>query len=138
MRAFRRCWKRRSGIRSCVPWKTRMEWSRGRTAPQLVWESSVRRSSSGCRGLESDCRELPLMTASKQRNEQIRRSIHSAGLFEVVTKLRSGDRKGGDAIALADALGIRDCAFRGYFRLRAMKSFRQFDRAENVCDALQV
>jgi hypothetical protein len=27
--------------------------------------------------LESGCRELPLMTASKQRNEQIRRSIHS-------------------------------------------------------------
>jgi transcriptional regulator with GAF, ATPase, and Fis domain len=47
----------------------RMEWSQDRTGRWLVWERSVRRSSSECEKLGSGSRELQLTTTSKQRRE---------------------------------------------------------------------
>ena len=70
MRAFRRCWKRRSGIRSCVLWKRRMEWLRGQTEPQLVWESSVRRSSIKCASWEFASPEQPSRTTGQHGSKE--------------------------------------------------------------------
>jgi hypothetical protein len=115
------------------------EW-RGRSEAEVCTSEArkIRVPLACARGGASQEGLVSLLGAERMRSHfvvAVAMGVGVAGRNEAVTKLRSGDRRGGTSFL---SLAPQDSRLRisGCVRSRAMKRLREFDRAEHVCDAL--